>query len=147
MFSFSLTDEIGNVNNERKTRTEKLPFSSSENIPENLKSQKEPSKPEQKLPAQNQSKTNRRKLELASYGLINPSEFLAGSPKAKKMVNMSCDVEIIDQDGNKEQKLASTPSAISQQTKRKSKGKLAPRNKVIEVKAPPDTNGVECAQQ
>ncbi|XP_014775683.1 putative uncharacterized protein DDB_G0282133 [Octopus bimaculoides] len=140
-------DEIGKVRNDRKTRTEKIPLSTSENIPEKLKSQKEPCKPEQKLPAQNQSKTNRRKLELARYGFINPVDFLDGSPKAKKTVSMSRDVEIIDQNGNKEQKLASTPSAISQQTKRKSKGKLAPRNKIIEVKAPPDNSGMECAQQ
>ncbi|XP_029633598.1 protein Spindly isoform X1 [Octopus sinensis] len=139
-------DEIGNVRNDRKTRTEKIPLSSSENFPEKLKSQKEPSKPEQKLPAQNHSMTHRRKLELARYGLINPLDVLDGSPKAKKTVSMSHDVEIIDQNVNKEQKLASTPSAVSQQTKRKSKGKLIPR-KIIEVKAPPDTNGVECAQQ
>ncbi|GAB1600604.1 protein Spindly-like [Argonauta hians] len=141
-------DKMEEDKNCRKTKTEKIPLSYSENIPDNLKSQKENTKPAPKPVGEtNQLKANRRKLDLARSGFINPLDFLDGSPKAKKTVCMAADVEIIDCEGNKEQKCMSTSPTISQQKRTKSKGKAASRHKVIEVKAPTDDNGVECAQQ
>lgn len=130
-----------------KSRVEKLPFGTIQNLPSSLI--KDEPKAETKISAEKPTKCKAQQIaELVYSGAINPIDLLDGSPKVKKkVVSMSSEVTIIDNDDKKEKKMnldtENIPTKLER--RRRPQGTFAPADKIIEVKSP--VRKADCKQQ
>lgn len=129
---------------------EKIPLGPAENIAKSLMNQKPRRRTQSKVPVENQAQTRAQQIAaLVRCGAINPVDVLKETHKAKKTVSLSSEVTVIDNDGNKEKKVNLVDENVPTKLERRRppQGKLAPPDKIIEVKSPVHGRRADCKQQ
>ncbi|CAE1320291.1 unnamed protein product [Acanthosepion pharaonis] len=143
-------DELTEEKSLQKTCVEKIPLGPAENIAKSLMNQKPRRRTQSKVPVENQAQTRAQQIAaLVRCGAINPIDVLKETHKAKKTVSLSSEVTVIDNDGNEEKKVNLVDENVPTKLERRRppQGKLAPPDKIIEVKSPVHGRRADCKQQ